>query len=255
MKRVRAEQPPVDGNLSGIWCNDNAVTTSQMEAISLITPVLESFFMRTVAEALPKPARHDELESRCVEFIREEANHSRIHKAFNDELLGYLGKPPPGLRLADWLLKQVRNRFSLASQLLLAAALEHFAAVMSHVYMHRAETMPMSSDYARDMFAMHAEEEIGHRSVVFDLWARHGVTGRFGRTLVILAIIVGSGLYSAISVPWILYRKYNGSLGATFKGLFGFFIHNWRDVRDFSPLGAIFSFVRRDYHPDKLVES
>jgi len=244
----------VDDDLTGNWCNDDGVTTSQMEAISLITPILENFFMRTVADALPRPYQSDELSQRCLSFIREEANHSRVHRAFNKQLLNHMERYPPGYAMIESLLNYIRNNFSLSSKLLLAAALEHFAAVMSQVYMQREQTLDISSEYAREMFAMHAREELGHCSVVFDLWFSRKAGGCLRRLIAILSILLVGGIYLSVALPWILYRKNGRSLSATFKSLGRSIRNNWRDIKTSTPVSAIFAFVRRDYHPDSLLE-
>ncbi|OIO66253.1 MAG: hypothetical protein CO186_09470 [Zetaproteobacteria bacterium CG_4_9_14_3_um_filter_49_83] len=252
MSKRRAMAFRVEEDLSGNWCHGEAVATSQMEAISLVTPVLEAFFMRTVADALTRPYQADELSQRCLDFIREEANHSRAHRAFNKALLVHLGSNPPGLAMVESLLQYVRKHLSLSSQLLLAAALEHFAAVMSQVYVETEQHLNMSSAYARDMFAMHAREELDHCSVVFDLWFSRGATGLLSRMIVLLSILMVGGIYVAVSLPWILYRRSGHSIFATLKS-FGYFIRcNGREIISRVPLRTIFAFVRRDYHPDNL---
>src|SRR5664280_1562525 len=90
------------------WCNADVATSSVMEAVSFITPVLENFFIRTVAEAI-RSLPEGELLLRCQEFIREESNHSLVHKKFNAALTHNLVKPPPGLALISSLLDGTRR--------------------------------------------------------------------------------------------------------------------------------------------------
>lgn len=237
-------------DLSGIWCNASAVTSSIMEAVSFVTPVLEKFFIRTVNEGLCEqtpPA----LRERCLNFILEEADHSRVHKKFNSSTLHYLGKSPPGLHRLDVLLDGTRKHLSLSSRLLLAAALEHFTAVLSKVYLAQEARLEFQSAFAQTLFAHHAREEIAHRSVVFDLWLSKGTNGRFKRSLTVLAILLVGFTYVSITVPWILHRKL-GKLSTTLTALAGFAIKNHSDIQSYSPLAELFSFVRRDYHPDHL---
>ncbi len=240
-------------DLSGTWCNTSAVTSSIMESVSLVTPVLEKFFIRTVTEGL---SEHTPtlLRERCLTFVREEAEHTRVHRKFNHTLLAYLGHTPPGLPLLDRLLDGTRKRLSLSNRLMLAAALEHFTAVLSKVYIAQEARLDFQSAFARQLFSQHAREEIAHRSVVFDLWLTRGTLGRFKRTLTVLAILlVGIG-YVSISIPWILRRK-TGSLTATLGALASFAISNRANLSSYSPLTELFSFVRSDYHPDHLVDN
>lgn len=255
MTARRPELPPVDKEIANTWCDGNAVSTAQMEAISLVTPILEEFFMRTISEALPRPYQKDELSQRCLEFIREEANHSRVHRQFNRLLLKKLGDTPAGLGMIRNMLEMARKHLSLPSRLLLAAALEHLAAVMSAVYMEQQRRLNIDSDYARAMFAMHAEEELGHRSVVFDMWSSMGSTSRPRRILALIAILLAGGLFATISIPWILYRKCDRSCVSACKRLGRYMVSNWRDLYSYAPISSIFSFARKDFHPDHLLVS
>lgn len=239
-------------DLSGTWCNANAVTSSIMEAVSLVTPVLEKFFIRTVNEGLCEETT-PALRERCLTFIREEADHTRVHKKFNTSVLRYLGRTPPGLTRLDALLDGTRKRLSLSSRLLLAAALEHFTAVLSKVYLAQEARLDFQSAFAQALFAHHAREEIAHRSVVFDLWLSKGTNGRFKRSLTVLAILLVGFAYLSIAVPWILHRKL-GKISATLTALAGFALKNHSAIQSYSPLAELFSFVRRDYHPDHLVD-
>ncbi|MBF0281073.1 MAG: metal-dependent hydrolase [Zetaproteobacteria bacterium] len=249
--------------ISGAWCNTDASTSSIMESVSFVTPVLESFFIHTVNESINTlSGEHTPLLERGKSFIQEEANHSRIHGLFNEHLFAYLGKKPPGLQLTYWVLKQIRTKVSLHSRLLLAAALEHIAAVLSKVYLQEQSNMTMTSDYAQAMFLMHANEEIGHRSVVFDLWLNHGTSNILSRMLVIALILSGGALYLIGSFPWILYKKHIHhskthmitaillSLGnIAFRMLQALF-----DRRTYCVIYELFSFIRPNYHPDHLIQ-
>lgn len=245
-------QQTTNEDLSGAWCNADLVTSSIMEAVSFVTPVMEKFFIRTVDEGLSShtpPA----LRARCMDFIREEADHTRVHRRLNASLLAYLGRTPPGIALLDALLDGTRKHLSLPGRLLLAAALEHYTAVLSKAYLARANRMDIRSGFARELFVRHAREEIAHRSAVFDLWRSQASGNGFKRGLTVLAILLAGGVYLALAVPWILRRK-TGSLRLTLTALAGFFAGNRSDITAYSPLPELFSFARRGYHPDHLLD-
>lgn len=239
-------------NLSGPWCNDDAAASSLMEAISFVTPVLERFFIRTVAEGLDG-RQGTELEQRCREFIREESLHSSVHGKLNAALLGHLGRTPPGLRLIERLLDAAQKRLSLPGRLLIAAALEHYTAVLSKVYMAQEDRLDIRNAFARELFSLHAREELAHRSVVFDLWLTQGASGRMARALTICAILCAGSVYVALSAPWILHRKTGKHMGRTLRAIAGFAFNSRSDIASYSPLSELFSFARRGFHPDELV--
>lgn len=245
---------PADIELSGNWCNEDAATSSLMEAVSFVTPVLENYFIRTVSAGLAT-LPHGELTSRCRAFIREESAHSRTHKKFNAALQSYLGNTPPGLALAGFLLRHTDRHLSLTNRLLLAAALEHFAAVISKGYIEQEAQFDFRTGVARELFAQHAREELAHRSVVFDLWQSRGTARVPVRILTVTAILLTGLLYVAIALPWILYRKRNRRLSGTLSALTGFALKRLTSLGSYSPLPELYSFVRRNYHPDRLLDA
>ena len=241
------------GEIPVKWCNADAVTSSVMEAVSFVTPVLENFFIRSVAEGMRVHSNEVALVERCREFLHEEANHSRIHKKFNRQLLSRLNKQPPGLRMIGGLLDLAKNHLSLASRLALAAALEHFTAVISKVYLNHEGDLQFQSAYAKELFDWHAREELDHRSVVFDLWQAQGASGRLSRFVAVLVIFGVGGLYLALAVPWILHKKSDHKISKTLGAICGFVKKNTRDALRYTPVVDLFSFARRDFHPEFLV--
>jgi predicted metal-dependent hydrolase len=239
-------------SLSGPWCNANAVTSSIMEAISFITPALENFFIRTVADGMPD--KHDSaLHQRCVAFIHEEASHTRAHGVLNRSLLDYLKHAPPGLRSMQMLLGSLRKYARQPTLLFLVVALEHFSTVLSKRYLMLHQDWQIGCPYAKTLFEQHALEELGHRSVVFDLWTGYSSRSRPARATAIWAILFLGMLYISIASPWILYQKMQRKLLPTLSVLMGYIITRRPNVGIARLIGELFSFVRLDYHPDNLI--
>ncbi len=230
------------------WCNADAATSSVMEAVSFVTPVLENFFIRTVVEGC-RAHNQETLHQRCRKFIHEESNHSLVHKKFNAALLERLGKQPPGLALVSRLLDATRQHLSISKRLALAAALEHFAAVISKLYLNQHPRLVFGSTYAKELFDMHAQEELAHRCVVFDLWLANGVHGRLYRLATILLVLFAGAAYVGIAVPWILHRKTGKRFGKTIAGLAAFTANNIKNTLMSTPIVELFSFARKDFHP------
>jgi len=238
-------------NLAGPWCNEDARTSATLEAVSFVTPALERFFIRTVADCLPLEGNDPELERLCREFIHEEAEHTGAHRKLNTALLDYMKAPPPGLAAVEGLLDSVSRQLSLSTRVALVAALEHFTAVLSKSYLRSHGRLQFGCAYARDLFHQHAREEIDHRSVAFDLWLHRGGGSVPVRLAAITSILVVGAVYLGMAMPWILHRKNGGSIVATLAGLV---------ARRQTPSGAgstlrdLFRYVRRDYHPQDLID-
>jgi predicted metal-dependent hydrolase len=249
MQRLTPLTAPAD--LAGPWCNDDARTSATLEAVSFVTPALERFFIRTVADCLPLAGNDPELERLCREFIHEEAEHTGAHRKLNTALLNYMQSPPPGLAAVESLLDMVNRRLSLSTRVALVAALEHFTAVLSKSYLRSHRRWRFGCAYARDLFHQHAREEINHRAVAFDLWLHRGGGSVPVRLAATASILIVGAVYLGIATPWILHRKTGGRFAATLAGLV---------ARQHEPSGAgstlkdLFRYVRRDYHPQQLID-
>lgn len=235
------------------WCNNDVVLTSVMEAVSFVTPVLEHFFIRTVSAAQFLPAASSLTDS-CQTFIREEANHAQAHQKLNARLLPRLGKYPPGLAMVGSLLELAKRHLNLEKRLALAAALEHFAAVFSKLYIHRANALQFSHAQAQQLFAMHAQEELGHRSVVFDLWLATAPHGQFKRAVTLIFVVLLGSCYLALTVPWIVHCKTERKFLNSAALLLKFVGRNLQKTLSGLPISELLSFARRDYHPEHLLD-
>ncbi len=233
------------------WCNDDPVTSSIMEAVSFATPVLENYFIRTVIDGIRSP-QSTELENRCHGFIHEESTHSRMHKHFNSLLIKRLQSTPPSLGMIEALLNRASKSLPLIQRIELAAVLEHFATVISKRYLQQEKTLHFSSPFPQQLFLLHAEEEIGHRSVVFDLLQSHGHRSSLKRLLTLSGALCAVAAYVGLTVPWILHQKLDRQLSVMLKKLARFVIINFLNTVKNSPFIEVFSFVNRDFHPDRL---
>jgi uncharacterized protein len=249
VQRLTPLTAPAD--LAGPWCNADARISASLEAVSFVTPALERFFIRTVADCLPLAGNDAELERLCRAFIHEEAEHTGAHRKLNSALLDYMKTPPPGLAAVEGLLDMVNRRLSLSTRVALVAALEHFTAVLSKSYLRSLGNWRFGCAYARDLFHQHACEEIDHRAVAFDLWLHRGGGAMPVRLAAIASILTVGAVYLGMTTPWILHRKNGGHLAATLAGLVAPRQH---------PAGAgsilkdLLRYVDRNYHPRNLID-
>jgi len=237
---------------SGAWCNANELTSSFMEAISFVTPILEIFFIRTVSKAITVQTNPD-LQQSCRAFMREEAIHIRAHRRFNASLLKYLHTIPPGVAMIQSLLNLAKQYLSLSHSLMLATTLEHFSAVLSKQYLVQQSQWHFLCLFTKELFAQHAREELAHRSVVFDLWFSHGKSSPIERTLIVFAVLFSGLVYVAIAIPYILYHKKGKRLKATLSALISFAIKKPANLFICSSLRELFLFADSNYHPEYLV--
>ena len=246
-------QQEAGNQLPAAWCNSSATMTSLMEAVSFVTPLLENFFISTVASTLQEQVDYP-LAQRCREFMHQEANHSRLHNRFNASVLEHLGKTPAALRWVQQLLTGSRKHLPLTAQLLLVAVLEHITGIMSKAYLASEPQWQFHSAFAQQLFGWHAREELAHRALAFDLCLSKVAFGGFARALAMLGVLFVGSLYLLTAVPWILYRKTGRSLCRTLVLLSRFIASDGARLHCPSILRQLFMFARRTYHPDQLVD-
>src|SRR5687768_560704 len=99
------------------WCGDDGYRTTFLNALSLLFPEGEKFFVESV-----KQHQHlvtdPELSRAIVGFIGQEAMHCQEHRSLNDLLVSHGYAEPPALdRGLQVFLKSVRKTLSPPSQL------------------------------------------------------------------------------------------------------------------------------------------
>ena len=184
---IRARHPTFDleDALSGDWNGGDPFRTAFFNAMSLSFPGGERFFIDAV-RAFEGEIEEPELREAIRGFIGQEAVHRRIHQLYNetfcrrrgydlDELEG------PFLEGVEW----GRENVSPLGQLAVTVALEHLTATLAAALLERRGASLHGADpRVAELWRWHAAEEIEHRSVAFDVYARAGgCPKRLRRTL------------------------------------------------------------------------
>ncbi len=176
-----ATQVPLD------WNANDAFTTTFLDALSLLFPEGERFFVDSVklnAHHVTTP----ELAERVTGFIGQEAMHGREHRAFNELLAARGLAGGPGIeRRVRKLLAFARKILSPRSQLAVTCALEHFTAMLAEQMLEhdriRAEIHPT----VRPLWVWHSLEEAEHKAVAFDVYRAAG--GGYLRRVAIMVLV------------------------------------------------------------------
>jgi predicted metal-dependent hydrolase len=156
------------------WCGKNAFQTTFMNALSLLFPEGEKFFVESVKQH--KDAVTDpELAAAVRGFIAQEAMHGREHRALNELIVahGYAEAP----LVEKWLrgfLKRVRRVLPPRSQLAVTCALEHFTAMLAEALLRDARMRDEIDPAVRELWLWHALEEAEHKAVAYDVYRAAG---------------------------------------------------------------------------------
>lgn len=155
------------------WCANDAFETTFLNALSLLFPEGERFFVESV-----KAHRHlitdPALQRAVVGFIGQEAMHGREHRAFNELLARDHASAP----VVDAWLKRfligVRKRMPAKSQLAVTTALEHFTAMLAEALLAKADMRDDFHPTMQPLWLWHALEESEHKAVAFDVYKAAG---------------------------------------------------------------------------------
>ncbi len=209
---IQVRRPRFDWNgHPAHWIPDDPMASHVGNALHLLFPTGERFFIQAVRDAKPH-VTDPELREAIDEFIKQEAWHAQAH----DTVLRHLddlGIDPSGYiegleRFFDMALRDRPSwpswtrRWQLMRRLAITAALEHFTAVLGH-WALTADGLDraLADETMLDLFRWHAAEEVEHRALVYDVYQHLG--GGYGlRALTMIGTTVG------LLVEWSLGVRY-----------------------------------------------
>lgn len=246
------------------WVPDDPMASHVGNALHLLFPTGERFFIQAVRDAKPH-VDDPELRDAIDDFIKQEAWHAQAHDAVLRHL-DELGIDPSGYidrleRFFDLALRDRPSwpswtqRWQLKRRLAITAALEHFTAVLGHWALTADGLDAADADPTMlDLFRWHAAEEVEHRALVYDVYQHIG--GGYGlRALAMVGTTVG------LLVEWGLGVRYFFSHDPSLRGR----RPRLREYRRASRQGrvpglgmllrSVPRYLRRDHHPSKEADS
>lgn len=158
----------LDGEIPRHWFGGDAFKTRLFDAMSTMFPEGERFFINCVRDyraLITDP----QLQEDVRRFIRQEAQHTRVHRQYN-ALLKQQGididalEGDNGFRL-DRFRRVLPKSFTLA----MTAAAEHLTAIMAHGFFERDEAFAEADPRLHAVYLWHGVEEIEHKGVAFDV--------------------------------------------------------------------------------------
>lgn len=229
------------------WADDNPVLTALLAGLSAVFPPGERYFIASVrryVEEIDDP----ELRERVRGFIGQEANHTKEHLAFN-EFLDARGLPILAMqRFVEKAIAELEAKNSAAQNLARTAALEHMTAFLATALLENPELLERLHPKVAALWAWHAIEEIEHRSVAFDVYARCVGDERLRiRTMATVTVMFST----LTTLRTLLLLRKSGSLldlpawARAFDVLFG----RVGVLRRAMPLYR--AYYRTDFHPDE----
>ena len=167
--KVRERHYSYDESIPKYYDQGNAVLTAEFEALSLIIPPGERFFIRSVQHFAGQVSDPD-LKRQIQAFSGQEAMHSK-ETCRSLELLEKRGFPAAEfMKWHDSVIRRWERWLPFPSvHLRSTAALEHYTSVIAVWYLtsrYGDENLPPA---IRDLWNWHTAEELEHKAVAFDL--------------------------------------------------------------------------------------
>jgi len=206
-----------------VWWRDNPVMTAFFNALSVLLPLGESFFIRSMKPFMGEIV-DPKLEADVQMFISQESEHGREHARYNRMVSaqGY-DLTRIGKTFSTILRAGIRHQPPMG---LLAntVASEHVTAILSELVMNDERWLEGASTEHRRIWIWHAAEEIEHKAVAFDLY--QSVGGGYGmralamvQTGIVFPVIIGEMMLRFLHHDGLLFKLSTWRQLAQFGGL------------------------------------
>jgi predicted metal-dependent hydrolase len=229
------------------WYRDDAYTSSLLDALSLLFPEGERFFVESV-----KKLRHHvtdpRLDAAVTGFIGQEAMHGKEHRAFNEMFVAQGLTTAPRLeRQLKGLFRVVRRLLPARSQLAATCALEHFTAMMAEAALRQAGMRDGMHPSIRPLWVWHALEESEHKAVAFEVYRAAG--GGYARRagIMLLTTAVFFAFTAWVHAHFMAQRRILLRPWRWFRGVADMWIYPGWFIR---LVPAYLSYFRPGFHPD-----
>ena len=196
----------LDGDIPRFWFEGDPYKTRTVDALSIIFPPGEKFFMNCVRDFRDQ-IRDPKLLQDIKDFNRQEAQHSMVHRQDNDRLRKQ-GVDVDRLTqyVEDLMDKHYRKVYSKEYTLAITSALEHFTSIVAHTLFDKRDLMKNAHPNVRAMYAWHAIEEVEHKGVAYDVMIDYAKVGYFKR--------IGALLHATWMFPYVINKLTNELLKA-----------------------------------------
>lgn len=165
-RAVHFELDPAD--VPRWWFAGLAVPTQIVNALHLIFPMGERFFVRSVRHYMDQ-IDDPELREQIKGFFGQEGRHAHQHELAFELLKAHGYEVEPFLKLYKKVAYDWIERYSPPSLRLAAtAALEHYTAIMAEGALEHG-TLDAMHPAMQKLLKWHAAEEIEHKAVAFDV--------------------------------------------------------------------------------------
>ncbi|MGI9205643.1 MAG: metal-dependent hydrolase [Woeseiaceae bacterium] len=236
----------LEGALAGEWHSDSRFVTAWFNAMSLLFPLGEKFFIDSVVHYVDD-IEDPQLKAEIASFRAQESTHRVQHQKYNELLCNLRGyslerfEKNERERMA-WAYRELSARRRLAG----TVANEHLTAIMAHDMLTNDDVLQGANPGIAELWRWHGIEETEHKAVAFDVFLAVGGTVSERRHALLLNTFF---FFKDTFRNLCIMLQHEGKLWS---------IREW--ARGFKYLfikpgvlrrvaGAWFGFFRKDFHP------
>ncbi|MDI9243653.1 metal-dependent hydrolase [Marinobacter sp. CHS3-4] len=161
-------------NVPRYWVAENYLISHTMNALSVLFPQGEQFFVDSVRN-FRSIITDKRLKEEVRGFIGQEAMHSLEHLAMNQHVKDR-GMPVDELEKHLEVVLGIAQKLPERHQLAITCALEHLTAMMADMLLARDDVREDMHESMRPLWVWHAIEETEHKSVAYDVFRQAGGT-------------------------------------------------------------------------------
>lgn len=244
--RPRQMRFDLEHALARDWHGDSAFRTAWFNAMSMLFPLGEKFFIDSV-RAHSDRIEDEALRAEVRAFQGQESIHRREHQRYNELLCAARGydleafEDPVRRRIA-WAKGHFNSRRLLAG----TVANEHLTAIMADDLLSHEDALAGADPGIAELWRWHAVEETEHKAVAFDVHEVAGGTVKERRHALVMSSFFF--LKDTFRIALAMLRQ-DGQLWRwrTWWDGFQFLIGRPGTLRRIVP--AWFRFLGRDFHP------
>lgn len=186
-------------NVPKYYMNGNIEKSHLFNALNLLFPEGERFFMRAVRDGLNQIDNPD-LKQQARGFFGQETQHAIEHEKFFEilEQQGYQFRPQ--LTKVIGFIQKMRDLLPLSMRLSITAGAEHLTAVLGATALNDVE-IDNAHPAMRDLIQWHAIEEVEHKSIAYDVYQENGggyLTRMMGYVGVMIFIQISTSYLSKV---------------------------------------------------------
>lgn len=247
-RRVEIRKPSFDfATAPRHWFGGHRVASIAVDALNLLFPAGERFFVRSVRH-YQKELADPELLAQVRGFMGQEVRHGMEHERFFATLEAQGFELSRFLRLYERVAYGViEPASSPALRLSVTVALEHFTAHLAELALRRGLVERMHPE-VRALIEWHALEEIEHKSVAFDVLSAVDDRWLLRAAGMLVGASVLGGFFAVAFVDLLLQDLAMGPTAETTR--------RWPfDPRRVGLVEAVQSYLSPGFHPDQRDDS